>query len=51
MSFFENFWLTQKNLSMHLFILFLKFQLIKTVCNEIVRRVTKEGELVIYNKY
>ena len=56
MSFFYKFWLAQKKLSTRLFIPFLKFQVLKfflknllqTVCNRIVRRVTKEGEL--YNK-
>ena len=59
MPLFEKFWPPQKNLSTRwLFILFFKYQamkillnnLIKTLCNLIVRRVTKEGALVFYNK-
>ena len=58
-SFFEQFWTPQKNLSSRLFIPFLKYQLMEfilnnlwqTLFNLIVRRVTKEGELVFWNKY
>ena len=51
--------LPEKNMSMSLFIPFLQYQeikillsnLLQTSCNLILRRVTKEGELVFYDKY
>ena len=58
--FLEKCWPPQKNLSTRrLFILFFKYQamkillnnLITTLCNLIVTRVTKEGALVFYNKW
>ena len=56
-SFFEKFWSPQKNVSTCLFIPFLKYQvmkillnnLLRTLCNLIVRTVTKNEEF--YNKY
>ena len=55
--FLKNFDPPEKNLSTHLFIPFLQYQvtkilsnnLLQTLCNLVVRRVTKEGGF--YNKY